>query len=250
MRFSRPGARGSLLAVHVTEFRSIAASIDWRRRAHAEAARTPDLLFFRPMTLVGSRDSGGFAGARAHARAQVLLSAWPSEKAFAHFLSTGLGARLARAESNGFVLCQVMSTRGSHHGHQPLLGSGTKPGSGPFAALTLGRSRISQFGRFVRHGLRLAPLLSEAEGLIAAISAGAPLTGNCTFSVWESDQDMLRFAYGQANGHRRVAARRPPILAEQLNARLQPIRAAGELSAMLGDSERLLADVGPRPSNS
>jgi hypothetical protein len=40
---------------------------------------------------------------------------------------------------------------------------------------------------------------------------------------------MLRFAYGDAEGHGDTVRRDPPILAEQLNARLRVRRLGGNL---------------------
>ena len=48
--------------------------------------------------------------------------------------------------------------------------------------------------------------------------------GNCTFSVWESQAAMHAFAYGPSAQHLRTARARPPILSEQLNARMTPLR--------------------------
>lgn len=62
---------------------------------------------------------------------------------------------------------------------------------------------------------------------MSAISAGWPPTGNCTISIWESEQHMLSFAYGDVEGHGDTVRRDPPILAEQLNARLRVRRLDG-----------------------
>jgi hypothetical protein len=75
----------------------------------------------------------------------------------------------------------------------------------------------------------LGPFTRNAQGLISAVSAGWPTTGNCTISIWESEKEMLRFAYGDADGHADTVRRGPPILVEQLNARLQVCRLGGNL---------------------
>jgi hypothetical protein len=79
----------------------------------------------------------------------------------------------------------------------------------------------------VREGARLGPHIENAPGLVTACSAGIPLTGNCTLSIWESEKDMLNFAYRDRTGHGRTVRRDSPILAEQLNARMRLRRLGG-----------------------
>src|SRR6185369_6148870 len=99
---------------------------------------------------------------------------------------------------------------------------------GPFAALTLGRVRSRSLPRFLREGARLESFVRPAPGLVTAVSAGWPPTGNCTISIWESEQHMLDFAYADVEGHGDTVRRDPPILIEQLNARLRVRRLGGD----------------------
>ncbi len=65
---------------------------------------------------------------------------------------------------------------------------------------------------------------------MTAVSAGFPPSGNCTFTLWESDAAMQRFAYGLSDADHRETIRRShrrSVLAEQLSARLQPTRIEG-----------------------
>ena len=152
---------------------------------------------------------------------QVLLTAWRQETDFERFLGQPLTQPLAtEATHSWWSLFDVVSTRGSHHGSAPL-SSRDRLADGPFAALTLGRVRLRSLPRFLREGARLGPITRQAPGLVSALSAGWPPTGNCTISIWESEQHMLRFAYGDVEGHGDTVRRDPPILTEQLNARLR-----------------------------
>jgi hypothetical protein len=110
---------------------------------------------------------------------------------------------------------------------------------GPFAALTLGRVRLRSLPRFLREGARLGSFTRQAPGLVSAVSAGWPPTGNCTISIWDSEQHMLRFAYGDVEGHGDTVRRDPPILAEQLNARLRVRRLDGSWGGGTMHPERL-----------
>lgn len=54
--------------------------------------------------------------------------------------------------------------------------------------------------------------------------------GNCTFTLWKSEQAMQRFAYGQPPGDHRKTIRQNQdrsVLIEQLSARLTPLRIEG-----------------------
>jgi len=60
-------------------------------------------------------------------------------------------------------------------------------------------------------GARLGPITRQAPGLVSAVSAGWPPTGNCTITIWESEQQMHRFAYRDVEGHGQTVRREPPI---------------------------------------
>jgi hypothetical protein len=170
---------------------------------------------------------------------QILLTAWRRETDFERFLEEPLAQRLVtEARHSWWSLFDVVSTRGSYYGSAPL-SSRDKDADGPFAALTLGRIRPRSLPRFLREGARLGPFTRQARGLVSAVSAGWPPTGNCTISIWESEQHMLRFAYGEVEGHGDTVRRDPPILAEQLNARLRVRRLHGRWGDGTMHPERL-----------
>jgi len=106
---------------------------------------------------------------------------------FANFLANPLARRLSEgAKHSGWVVCEVVSTRGSYKGAKPLAASGDPNTEMPFAALTLGRTRPRSLVRFLGEGARLDSFLHAAPGMVSAFSAGLPLTGNCTFSIWRT----------------------------------------------------------------
>lgn len=219
---------GTFVAAHITDFASAQAAWRWRRSAHREMPDTPGLVFAKAMPFIGSGASAGFGGGVPALRRQVLLTAWQEETDFDRFLGQPAAQRLAtEARHSWWSLFEVASTRGSHFGSTPLAGCGASVAGGPFAALTLGRVRWQSLPRFLREGARLGSFTRQAPGLVSAVSAGWPPTGNCTISIWETDQHMLRFAYGDVEGHGGTVRRDPPILTEQLNARLRVRRVSG-----------------------
>ena len=224
------GTTAELLAAHVTTFPSLFAAASWRRRARRTTV--PGLVFAKAMPFIGSRASAGFAAGLPALQCQVLLTAWRGGEDFDAF---------CRAESSlaasWWALFEVVSARGSYRGALPLRGTGSS--EGPFAALTLGRTSPRRLVTFLSEGARLAPYLRSAPGLLGAVSAGVPLTGNCTLSLWDSEDHMHGFAYAGVRGHVATARRRPPILIEQLNARMRVRKLGGRLDLAAPYTERL-----------
>ncbi len=230
---------GTLLAAHVTDFASTQAAWRWRRSAERRLPGAYGLVFAKAMPFIGSGASSGFGGGVPALGRQVLLTAWREEVDFERFLGQPPVRRLgAEARQSWWSLFDVVSTRGSHYGSMPLSSRDTAA-DGPFAALTLGRVRLRSLPRFLREGARLGSFTHQASGLVSAVSAGWPPTGNCTLSIWESEQHMLRFAYGDTEGHGVTVRRDPPILAEQLNARLRVRRLDGSWDVGTMHPERL-----------
>lgn len=213
-------AAGPVFGLWRMDFDSTIAAVRWRRKVEARLPRAPGIGFARILSSAGRKHDAGFAGTP-DLRRQILVSSWADLAASDRFdeqIADGVvdGRRWRFAG-------EVYRTTGSHFGHRPLRPSADAP-DGPIAVLTLGRTSWRNLVRFIRHGWRLAPIIRAAPGLITALSAGSPLTGNCTFSVWESQDAMHAFAYGLSAQHLRTARARPPILSEQLNARMAPLR--------------------------
>ena len=222
-------AQGSALLVQVADFRSPVAAHAMRRAAAERLPRSDGLVFAKTMSCFGSRRGHGFTGVP-DPRRQLVLTAWRTPThAIEHASGATSDELMAGAASHWHVVGEVLRARGAHAGARPLAPAEPPADhAGPIAVLTLGRATPRTFGRFAVHGGRLSPVTRRPHGLVTAQSAGWPLTGNMTFSIWESERDMLGFAYGrEAGGHGAVARARPPILRDQLNARLRPWRIGG-----------------------
>lgn len=230
---------GTFVAAHVTDFASIRKAWRWRRSGRQELPARPGLVFAKAMPFIGSGASAGFGGGVPALQRQVLLTAWRQEEDFERFLEQPLAQPLVAEANSGWSLFEVASTRGSHFGSKPLAARGASVADGPFAALTLGRVRPRSLPRFLREGTRLGSFTRQAPGLVSAVSAGWPPTGNCTISVWESERHMLGFAYANVEGHGHTVRRDPPILTEQLNARLRVRRVSGSWGPGRMHRERL-----------
>ncbi len=217
MLFLEGRRRAPLLAAHVTDFRGVHSPVMWRHSARQQLIGLPGLVFAKAMPFIGSRSSAGFGAGVPAARRQVLLTAWRTQPDFEAFLAHPIAKRLTAQANSWWALFEVASTRGSHYGVTSL--SPTDVSSGAFAVLTLGRIQSRDLVRFLREGTRLGAYIRGAPGLITAYSAGVPLTGNCTVSIWESEEDMIRFAYPQ---HRRAWRHRSARPADPHRATQRP----------------------------
>ncbi|HVA18949.1 MAG TPA: hypothetical protein VMU55_02100 [Solirubrobacteraceae bacterium] len=229
--------RAPLLAAHVTDFRGVYSPAMWRHAARQQLTGLPGLVFAKAMPFIGSRSSAGFSAGVPAARRQVLLTVWRAQPDFEAFLPHPIAERLASQANSWWALFEVASTRGSHYGATPL--SPTDASSGAFAVLTLGRTRSRDLVPFLREGARLGAFIRAAPGLITAYSAGLPLTGNCTVSIWKSEEDMIRFAYRNTDGHGSTIRRDQPILTEQLTARMRLCRLGGSWDPGTPHADRL-----------
>jgi hypothetical protein len=229
---------GTFLAAHLTDFESLGAARRWRRKARRQLPGAGELVFAKAMMSIGSSASAGFGAGAPDLRRQVLLTAWRGRAGFLEFSAGPLVAELDEsARYSWWVLFEIASSRGSHLGAKPLApGADT---NGPFAALTLGRTRPRSLIPFLREGGRLAPIVRAAPGLVTAFSAGIPLSGNCTVSIWDSQESMVAFAYRDAAGHSATTRRVPPILREQLNARMRVRDLGGDWGPETIHGERL-----------
>ena len=71
--------------------------------------------------------------------------------------------------------------------------------------------------------------LDRADGLLASVGTGeAPFIRPATFSLWRSEADLVKYAYGDAE-HQEVIRRRADEgwYSEELFARFVPVRSEG-----------------------
>jgi hypothetical protein len=241
---------GAYVSVHVTSFSSLGAQVRWRREAPRALAGVGGLRFAKAMTTLAGGATYGFGSDRPNLRRQITIAVWEDAAAYERFAASAIGGALLR-ERGYSVLTRALSTRGSFHGRRPIDASGKSPHDGALAVITLGRTSPRQLPRFLVHGARLTDAILGAEGLATAASAGLPLTGNATFSIWDDSASMQRFAYGAHDGHRATAHAMPPILSEQLNARLLPLRIDGcwdeQTAHNAGRLTRVAADLAMGP---
>lgn len=220
----------SFASAHVADFESLRAAAAWRTALRR--ARVPGLRWIKAMTTLGDPRAGGFGVGLPGPRRQLTVASWESRDAYLEFAS---GAPLARAWSTA---CEhawhaelvPYRARGTFRGPVRFEPVGkAAAASVPIAVLTVGRARWRRVPEFTVRGSALTGSILGAPGVVTALSAGFPATGNATFSVWERPDDMLRFSYARAARHRATVAadRSRGILAEQIAVRFVPVAVSG-----------------------
>lgn len=212
------------VTIQQARFPDLRANRAFRRTLAERFDRLDGLVFAKNMRALASH--GGFGGWPGDPRRSITLCAWQSEDSARSYLASELGHA---GGSNWSVLLEVLSTRGDHRGAAPLTSSGARRADGPLAVLTLGTTCWRSLLRFMIFGSRMRKQLEGSPGLLFATSAGWPTTGNSTFSVWDDEESMQRFAYGASGRHVSTAHSRRPVLNGQLNARMRVIEMSGSL---------------------
>lgn len=123
-----------------------------------------------------------------------------------------------------------LTSRGQWSGVEPFgEPDGAAGQQGPIAAITRARLRATRAPSFWRAVPPVAADLARAPGSRLAIGIGeAPVLLQGTFSLWDSDRDLVAFAYRTA-AHREAVARTEPArwYAEELFARLAVLDVSG-----------------------
>ncbi len=169
-------------------------------------------------------------------RRWALFAVWDAEPALDRFLASSPVAARWRdaAEEAWHVRLAPLGSRGRWGGRDPFAGHagtgrGTRGGSGPVAVLTRASIRASRLAAFYRSVPDVDALLRRQDGCVASVGAGEwPLVRQATFSLWEDESAIARFAYhGDAHHDVMRRVRREGWYAEELFARFAPYGSEG-----------------------
>jgi hypothetical protein len=219
-----------IASAHLFRFRSLR---DAGRSLFVDRRRLPAVegLRFCRVVFVGATRTEGFTIGRVDPRLQLALCLWEDEFSLERFLQSPVGRRWREATSEYCSLrLDPFGAFGSYFGEAPLaeLPRSAAP-DGPvvlwtFASIPL-HSRFF-FWRTIRHANRA---LLESQGLIAA-TAGPERSyaGAMTFTVWESLDDALRFAYRE-QPHKAIVKRANAegLLKDSMFIRFRPLAVEG-----------------------
>ena len=198
-------------------------------RDRGPVRRTPGLRFAK---LLGTGDGRTFTVRDADPRQWGLLATWTSADAARAFEQHSAVARAWRrlAVETWRVDLRPVASRGTWSGREPFGAPAPVRSSGPVAALTRARLRLTAAPSFWRAVPPVSADLRRTPGLRAAVGVGAaPLGLQGTFSLWDSGEAVRDFA--RASAHATVVARTglERWYAEELFARFAVVGSAGTL---------------------
>jgi hypothetical protein len=197
---------------------------------------TPGLRFVRQL----GTGRGRAMGLGADLRRWALFAVWEHEEALDAFLRTSLFARrwYGWAEDAYTVRLAPLAAHGTWGGVDPLAGFDPSPGRGddglaagpsaaePIAVLTRATIPARHWPAFHRAVPRVEGWLEANQGVvISALGVGERPVGTlATFSMWQSESAMRRFAYEPGGAHHDVvlAARQEGWFRDDLFARFRP----------------------------
>lgn len=171
-------------------------------------------------------------------RRWALFAVWDGEPDLDRFLRRSPIAARWRQESleTWHVRLAPLASRGRWGGRDPFgpldpfirEAAGARAGA-PVAVLTRASIRLTRLMAFYRSIREVDGALGRHDGCLASIGVGEwPLARQATFSLWEDESAIARFAYEDA-AHRGVIGRvrAEDWYAEELFARFVPYRSEG-----------------------
>jgi hypothetical protein len=163
-------------------------------------------------------------------RRVAMIGFWDDDASIDRFLD---GHPLAAKLAGGFrVRLEPLRAFGAWPGLPPETPTARAvESSGPLAALTLGRLRVSQLVRFLKTSARAEARVLEAPGLVWATGLARPPFVS-TFSLWEDSRALSTYAFGRAEPAHPEAiteGERKPFHKRQAFIRFRPYAADGHL---------------------
>lgn len=206
--------------LHVWGTRSVPAAVWHMARDRVGLRSTPGLRFAK---LLGTGSGETFTLRDADPRHWAVLTSWDDAAAADRFES----GRLVRswdalAHERLRVEMAPLSSRGTWSGAEPFGSPSPDRHDGPVVAITRARLRLRRAATFWRAVPPVSSDLRGSAGLRMSLGIGeAPIGLQGTFSLWESSDALVDFAYHRAP-HREVVRRTAEAgwYVEELFARL------------------------------
>jgi hypothetical protein len=223
--------QGPVASTHIFRFRSArdaARSLFVERRRLAAV----DGLRYCRHVFVGGLRREGFTIGLVDPRRQMAMCLWEDEAALDRFLHGSSIGRAWREAANEY--CEIRMTpfrsHGTYCGLDPLSDlPAARPGDGPVALWTFANIPARSLW-FFWDGIRGATKkLLSSPGLIAGTAGPERLyRGAMTFTLWETIDDALRFAYRE-QPHKQIVndVREEGRLVDSMFIRLRPNAASG-----------------------
>jgi len=163
-----------------------------------------------------------------------LLAVWDSRENFDSFYqSSPVSKWWDRFTAERWtILCSPLQSHGKWDGQEPFGKINNEIPDGPVAVLTRATIRLNRLKNFWGHIDKPSQLMSHSQGYIMSLGIGEmPFYRQATFSVWQSIDDVKKFAY-DSKEHAEVIrkTREENWYSEELFARFTPIAAFGTIN--------------------
>ncbi len=183
--------------------------------------RTPGLRFAK---ILGSGSEGGFLVQPSFTH-QGLFTTFDTEANADAFLASRhpiLSGYRHHSRELFSAKLRAYASRGQWSGRQPLSITASVP-TGPIASLTRASIRPLKASRFWRHAPPSEASLRAVEGCMVAAGLGEmPLFRQATFTIWETEAAMERYARGGAHLSAIQASYAQGFFSESMFARFIP----------------------------
>ena len=183
------------------------------------------------LKLMGSGAANGF-GIKPNFSRYCLIAIWTDEACANAFFENNKTFKnyASRAYAKQTIFLKNTMSHGSWGGSNPFKLGAEYNKSLPVAVITRATIKWKNMIRFWRDVPAVSQNLSEHKGLIFAIGVGElPARFQATFSIWQSGDDMLQYAY-KAHQHKAIVQKTKEIqwYKEELFARFVPYKQIGD----------------------
>ena len=216
-----------VVVVVLADLKPWALAWGWWRVARGQRAlpAQPGLVFAKAL---GSGHEGGF-GLRPSPSRQGLFALFDGEAHADDFLerSATVQAYRRRARECCVFKLRATSSRGSWSGHE-ITPTAQEPKQGAVVSLTRASIRLGRAWAFWRRSPPSEAALERAQGCRLAVGLGeAPVLRQATFSLWQSQADMDRYARSGAHLQAIRAAYEGRYFSESMFVRFVPLLMRG-----------------------
>ncbi len=184
------------------------------------------MTFFKSL---GSGRNGGFQVVPGLAY-QGLFAVFEDDASADAFVATSplLAAYRNNGDEKFLTKLRAYSSRGRWSGVTPFEITAQEPASGPIASLTRASIRPAKALRFWRHAAPSQTDLDKAEGCLLAVGLGeAPVFRQATFTIWQDQAALDRYARTGAHLAAIRAARAERYFSEDLFTKFVPYAMSG-----------------------
>nr|MBC7611349.1 DUF3291 domain-containing protein [Pseudopedobacter sp.] len=163
-----------------------------------------------------------------------LLSVWNQEEDFIQFSQQSFLSKWWKAFCNEKfqIICEPVESHGKWSGFEPFGKPKMKGHEGMVGVLTRATIRPTKLKSFWNNVPKVAAIMGQSKGFITSIGIGeAPFFMQATFSIWESLEDVKKFAYRDKE-HAKVIqlTREQDWYSEELFARFKILKSEGTLN--------------------